>query len=297
MKRKRCAAALGVALQRQHVAVAVDDAGGGREEGGRAFQIGLERHRLGRAHEPHALHAVGFGAPLDLGELLALGFVGGDDQLAAIEMRHAVRLAVGIEKPPTGHAGARHQAPLGIVDAGMDHFGIARRGLGADRLGGLDDDDLTAGKGEGPRYREPHDAGADHDAIDAFERGRTHGAHARDSTVTRPVRRMSFRRPDRSRAKRGAAEGPPHRMSATGVARSDERSSKTLADEKQSMCRGNSRVIPRGARDPSLALRKIPRCARDDTALLRSATPVALIAFRTAGFQPAHERAGSARSA
>ena len=169
------AVALGVALQGQHVGVAVDDAGGGREQRRRAVQVGLHRDRLGGAQEAHALDAIGLGAALDLGQLLALGLVGGDDQLAAIAVRHAVLGAVGIEQAPAGDAGARHQAALGIVDAGVDDLGIARAGLGADAFGGLDDDDLTAGKGKGAGDGEADDAGADHNAVDGFERGRIHG--------------------------------------------------------------------------------------------------------------------------
>ena len=125
--------------------------------------------------QPHALDAVGLGAALDLGELRAFGLVGGHDQLAAIAMRHAVLGAVGIEQAPAGDAGARHQAALGIVDAGVDDFGIARAGLGADAFGGLDDDDLTAGKGKGAGDGEADDTCADHNAVDGFERGRSHG--------------------------------------------------------------------------------------------------------------------------
>ena len=169
------AAVLGIALQRQHVGMAVDDAGGGRQQRGRAVQVGFHRHRLGGAQQPHALDAVGLGAALDLGELLALGLVGRHDQLAAIAMRHAVLGAIGIEQAPAGDAGPRHQAALGIVDAGVDDLGIARAGLGADAFGGLDHDDLTAGKGKRAGHGKAHDACADHDAVDGFERGRTHG--------------------------------------------------------------------------------------------------------------------------
>ncbi len=82
---------------------------------------------------------------------------------------------VGIEQAPAGDAGARHQAALGIVDAGVDDFGIPRAGLGADAFGRLDDDDLTAGKGKGAGDGEADDTCADHNAVDGFERGRSHG--------------------------------------------------------------------------------------------------------------------------
>ena len=57
----------------------------------------------------------------------------------------------------------------------MNDLGIARAGLGADAFGGLDDDDLTAGKGKGAGDGKTNDACADHNAVDGFERGRTHG--------------------------------------------------------------------------------------------------------------------------
>ena len=56
----------------------------------------------------------------------------------------------------------------------MNDFGIARAGLGADAFGGLDDDDLTAGKGKGAGDGKADDTCADHNAVDGFER---HGAH------------------------------------------------------------------------------------------------------------------------
>ena len=63
--------------------------------------------------KPHALHAIGLGAALDLGELRAFGLVGRHDQLAAIAMRHAVLGAIGIEQAPAGDAGRAIRLPLG----------------------------------------------------------------------------------------------------------------------------------------------------------------------------------------
>jgi len=116
----------------------------------------------------------GFGAALNRLQQFGFGGVGGDDQLAAIAVRHAVLGAVGVKQAPAGHAGLGHQAALGIIDAGVDHLGVARAGLGADAFGGLDDDDLTAGKSQRAGDREADHAGADHHAVDGFERGRTH---------------------------------------------------------------------------------------------------------------------------
>ena len=159
---------LGIALQGQHVAVAVDDAGGGRQQRRGAMQVGLQPGRRIAAQELHALDAVGLGAALDRLQQLALLGVGGHDQLAAIAVRHAVLGTIGVELAAALDAGARHQAALGIVDAGVNDLGIARAGLGADAFRRLEHDDLTAGKGKGAGHGEAHHARADHDAIDGF---------------------------------------------------------------------------------------------------------------------------------
>ena len=101
--------------------------------------------------------------------------VGRHDQLAAVLMRHAVVLAIGIEHAPAGDAGAGHQAALGVVDAGVDDLGVARARLGADRFGGLHDDDFTAGQGKRAGDGKADNTCADHNAVDGFERGRIHG--------------------------------------------------------------------------------------------------------------------------
>ncbi len=182
------AALLGIALQRQHVGVAVDDPGAGRQQRRGAVEVGFHLPRFAGAQQPHALDAIGLGAALDLGKLAVFDVVGGGDQLAAIAMRHPVLGAVGIEQAAAGNAGARHQAALGIIDAGVDDFGIARAGLGADALGRLQHDDLTAGKGKGAGDGKTHHAGADHDAVDRLERGRIHGRMLVETAVTTPAR-------------------------------------------------------------------------------------------------------------
>jgi hypothetical protein len=55
------AARLGVALQRQHQAVAVDDAGGRRVQRRHAAQRGLHRARRGAVQQHRVVHAVGQG--------------------------------------------------------------------------------------------------------------------------------------------------------------------------------------------------------------------------------------------
>jgi hypothetical protein len=52
-----------------------------------------------------------------------------------------------------------------IVDAGVDDLGVARAGLGTDRVRGLQHDHFAAGEREGARHREANDPGANHDRV------------------------------------------------------------------------------------------------------------------------------------
>ena len=94
VKGKGRAGFLGVAAQRQHVGVAVDDAGGRREQRGVAVQRRLQRARGFARERLHVEHAVGLGMGADRLQLLGLLRRGRDDQLAAIAMRDAVIAAI-----------------------------------------------------------------------------------------------------------------------------------------------------------------------------------------------------------
>src|SRR3990172_2361090 len=65
-------------------------------------------------------------------------------------------------------AGARLERSLRVVDAGMDHFRVARTGMGADRILGLQDHDFAPGERERARDREADHARSDHHALDAI---------------------------------------------------------------------------------------------------------------------------------
>ena len=95
--------------------------------------------------------------------------VGRDDQLAAVDVRHALLGAVGVERLAAGDAEPRHEAAGRIVDAGVDHLAVARGGLGADAFGGFQDDHLAPGQRQRARHRQADDAGAHHDAIDPLQ--------------------------------------------------------------------------------------------------------------------------------
>lgn len=146
--------------------VAVDDAGRGREQGGRAVQGRFERLRLAGRERLQVVHAIGGGAGGDAFE--AGGFVvrGGDDELAQTLVADAARRAVLIEQVLAAHAQAGLQAAGRIVDAGMDDFGVARAGAGADGFGGFGHQHFAARQGQGAGDGQADDAGADDDAID-----------------------------------------------------------------------------------------------------------------------------------
>jgi hypothetical protein len=99
-----------------------------------------------------------------------LGFRGGDDQLAASLVRQTALLQVAIEQLTARDTDAGLQGAGRIIDPGMDDLGIARRGLGADALGSLGDDDLASGQRQLAGNREADDAGPDHQTIDVAHR-------------------------------------------------------------------------------------------------------------------------------
>ena len=96
---------LGVALVGEHQAVAVDDAGRGREQRAAVQNTsGSSSRDRGRLQPFEIGHAVGRGLGADLLERRLLGLGGGDDQLAAAPVRHAVLGAVGVELVLAGDA-------------------------------------------------------------------------------------------------------------------------------------------------------------------------------------------------
>ena len=159
------AAILDVAEQRQHQAVAVHDPRPRREQSGGTGEVRLERPRLGPVQQDEALHAVRLALVADRGDLARLRRVRRHDQLTAGAVRDPVALAEVVEHPPPGHAVARPQRAGGIVHAGVDHLGIARRDAGAEGVGRLGDHDLVPAQGERPPDRETDHARADDENI------------------------------------------------------------------------------------------------------------------------------------
>ena len=158
----------GIGLVGEHQRMAVDDAGHRRQEGGEAGEIGLERPRL-RAREPsEILDPVGARFRHDGAERGDLFLGDRDDQLADSAVRHAALRAIFIEPLAPGDAGARLEAALWIIESGMDHFAVARRGMGADPALLLEQQHVAAGQGQGPRHCQSDDAAAHHHAFDRF---------------------------------------------------------------------------------------------------------------------------------
>ncbi len=165
VKGKGRAGVLGVAAQRQHVSMAVDDAGGRREQGGVAVQRRLQRARGLAGEGLQVEHAIGFGMGPDRLQLFGFLRRGRDDQLAGIPMRDAVIPAVFIERALAADAHPRHQASGGIVDAGVDHLAVARRRDRADAFRRLQNDDLATRLCQPPSDSQTDHPRADYDAI------------------------------------------------------------------------------------------------------------------------------------
>ena len=81
-------------------------------------------------------------------------------------MRDAVIPAISIERMLAADAHPRHQAARRVIDAGVDHLAVARRGDGADPLGRLQHDHLAAGLRQPPRDGKTDHPRTDNDALD-----------------------------------------------------------------------------------------------------------------------------------
>ena len=156
---------LGVAAQRQHEGMAVDDAGGRREQGGIAVQRRLQGPRGFAGEGLQIEHAIGLGMGPDRLQLQGFLRRGCNDEFAAIAMRNAVIGAVLVKRLLAADAHPRHQAAGRIVDAGVDDFAVARGGNRADPLRRLQNDDLAAGLGQPTGDGETDHAGTDNDTL------------------------------------------------------------------------------------------------------------------------------------
>lgn len=145
--------------------MAVDDAGSGSVQGGDAGEVRLQRPRLGPVEEPEARHAVGLAPRRDGLDGRSLGRVGGDDELAAGPMRHAVALAEGVEHRGTRHAVPGAERPGGIVHPAVDHLRVPRRDAGADRPFAFRHHDRVTAPRQRTGDSETNDSGTDDEDV------------------------------------------------------------------------------------------------------------------------------------
>ena len=190
----RAAMALEVALQREHPAVAVHDAGRRRQQGRLAAQLGLERDRFLARQPSQVVHAIEGRLGLQrvqAGQLLRRGR---DDQLAAAPVRDMALLAMCIEQLLAAHAQARLQRSGRVVQAGVDDLAVARAHPGADRVRAFQHQRFQPAHRQRAPYRQADNPGTDHDSIDSI--------HARDCAEPRP--RRAARLPPRAQGASGS---------------------------------------------------------------------------------------------
>ena len=113
--------------------MAVDDTGGRRPERGDAAHGRFERRDLARVERLEIGGAVRKADSPQSVELRTLRVVHSDDQLAAAPMRDAFLRAVRVEPLAALDAETSFEAPGRVIDSGVDHLGVARRRLLADR--------------------------------------------------------------------------------------------------------------------------------------------------------------------
>ena len=198
--------ALGLAEQGQHQAVAVDDAGRGRQQRGVAGERRLQRGELGGVEAAQVVHAVGVRALGDRLQRRCLRRGAGDHQLAAARVVHPVLRAPGVQALAALHAQAGLERAGRVVQPGVDHLAVACADAGAEGGLALDDHHLEAGAGEAVCAGEADHAGADHDAIDCF-----HGLGTAGRVCERRpegLRRGRCSRSPTSRGRGGDPAGP-----------------------------------------------------------------------------------------
>src|SRR2546423_764584 len=181
--------------------MAVDDAGRGRMKRPEAEELGLDERHFGLCDPVDIGYAVRVRPGADGVQLLELLLPGRDDQLAAAPVRHAMRGAVVVEKVLAFDAAARFQRSLRVINAGVDYLGVPRAGVRADRVLGIEDDDLSPGERQLAGDRQADDARADDDDVNAVH----YEAAARSRT--RRCRRAPRRSPWVAACCRTASQG------------------------------------------------------------------------------------------
>ena len=196
-----------LALQRQHVGVAVDDTGRWRQQRRHAIDLRLEPACLGRRQRHEIVDAVGDRGLVKPFELAELVRGGGHQQFRAPLVRHAAPLAEPVELVLALDAQLRAQTAGRIVDAGVDHLGVARGRLRADQLVLLEHHDLLARHRQRTADRQADHAGADDDGLDIRVHG---GGQALAAVVEWPQTIRHFEPRDSGRGL--ACRSPPYRQ-------------------------------------------------------------------------------------
>src|SRR6202008_1561398 len=126
---------------------------------------GLHLERLGARDHANAFDLVRMCALEQVQEHLFLFLAIGDDELAAILVIDAAIAAVGIQRAIAGHAETRLEAARRVVETGVDHAAVPRRGDRA-RVGfRLEQQYLASGERERARDGEADGTRSDHDAF------------------------------------------------------------------------------------------------------------------------------------
>ena len=163
--------------------MAVDDAGFRRPQRADAGQFRLHGARRIAADHLDAFDAVALRLRHDGFDLGQLGVVGRHDQLAAFAVADAVGGAELIEHAPAAHAEFGAQRVGRIVQAGVDHFAVARRYAVGDAAGDFGNGHVMAGERGGARDGKPDDTGADDKD---FHQSRFHGTTMRSISLSAP---------------------------------------------------------------------------------------------------------------
>ena len=131
------------------------------------------RFHVAHARKVHGCeigHAIGSSLCQDFVQLSNLRRRSGDDQLAAALVADAMIGAIGVELLPARHAQPRLERALGIVDAGVNDFRIARTGVRAYGAFGLKHNDFAPGHGKGTGHGKTHHPGANDNGVNLLHR-------------------------------------------------------------------------------------------------------------------------------
>ncbi|MNQ92181.1 hypothetical protein D3C85_1075980 [compost metagenome] len=169
----RAARVFDLALQGQHIAMAVEQAALRRQDGGVGVQFRLQRPRLGAGQMFQPLDAVGRRLPEDGLDALDLGLFGRHDQLAALPVVDLVAAQKVIEGAAPLDAELRLQRAGRIIEPAVDDLGVSRGHALADMGFLLQHQNRQAAFRQRPPAGQPHSPRT-HDRRIEVER-RSHG--------------------------------------------------------------------------------------------------------------------------